>query len=122
MIIKFYFVFQVKSMRNQSIECHYPLVKTSYKKNWYGGINGCGLRCNNQFYSKDEHAEIQTIIAVLGSLSMFCNLFSVVSIQQWLFIEYFKRLINSLLLPRFSFLFRYHLMRHYAHLGRITKI
>ena len=67
-------------MRNQSLECRYPLIKTSYKKNWYAGINGCGLKCNNQFYSEDEHAEIQTIIAVLGSLSMFCNLFSVVSI------------------------------------------
>eukprot|EP00794_Sanderia_malayensis_P011959 gene11959-13196_t len=67
----------LKSTYNHTESCYYPLTKTVYKKNWYDGIKGCGLKCQNQLFTLKEHQQSHLIIAILGTTSMLCNLFCV---------------------------------------------
>jgi hypothetical protein len=63
---------------NTSSRCMPPLVATSMVSSWYPNVDGCGLQCRNPMLSDDEHNSAHKFVAIIGSVSLLCTLFTVV--------------------------------------------
>lgn len=64
---------------NTTGECLPPLVPTDSSANSYEVTEGCGVQCANPMFTKDEHRQIQELIAWAGGVCAAVNLFTVVS-------------------------------------------
>ncbi|RUS88904.1 hypothetical protein EGW08_003343, partial [Elysia chlorotica] len=64
---------------NTTGKCEPPLVRTLNPHSWYHGVEGCGMPCDNPLFSKDDHKEAHTFVAVFGSICLICTLFTVMT-------------------------------------------
>ncbi|XP_065218384.1 protein smoothened [Planococcus citri] len=65
---------------NTASQCMAPLVKAEQESSYYEGIEGCGVQCQDPFFSEEERKEIGTYV-LLGSVAAFLsNLFAVVTL------------------------------------------
>lgn len=62
---------------NTSGQCLEPLIQTDSAPSFYKGVDGCGLQCNNPFYSPEAQAKIHQYIAWGASICLFFNLFTI---------------------------------------------
>lgn len=62
---------------NNTASCQPPLVETDQSLNWFTGVDGCGAQCYNPLVSSDQHKQIHSFIAIIGSLCLSFNLLSV---------------------------------------------
>ncbi|KAK6628415.1 hypothetical protein RUM43_002227 [Polyplax serrata] len=70
----------VKDLRsNLSGECIPPLIATDNAESYYDVVNGCGVQCEDPLITKSEYDQIHKMIAWGATVSLFCNLFTVVS-------------------------------------------
>ncbi|WAR16542.1 SMO-like protein [Mya arenaria] len=49
-------------------ECVAPLISTGVEENWYGGMQGCGMQCEDPLYTPNEHKGVFILVAVVASL------------------------------------------------------
>ncbi|OWF38858.1 smoothened homolog [Mizuhopecten yessoensis] len=59
--------------------CNPPLVRTTNEDSWYETVPGCGIQCQDPFYTDKEHREAHIFIGVFGSLCLVCTLFTVLT-------------------------------------------
>ncbi|XP_033726816.1 smoothened homolog [Pecten maximus] len=59
--------------------CNVPLIRTTNEDSWYETVPGCGIQCQDPFYTDDEHREVHIFIGVFGSICLVCTLFTVLT-------------------------------------------
>ncbi|GFW58054.1 smoothened homolog [Trichonephila clavipes] len=64
---------------NTSYKCIPPLKETVNAENWFDDVDGCGIQCQDPFYTEKEHDSIHTLIAFLGGISFITTMTTVVT-------------------------------------------
>lgn len=59
----------------------HPLVKTENEASFYEDVDGCGVHCQNPFFTEEEHGSLHTFTAFMGSLCLLLTLTAAVSLQ-----------------------------------------
>ncbi|XP_052764261.1 uncharacterized protein LOC128206108 [Mya arenaria] len=60
-------------------ECVAPLISTGVEENWYGGMQGCGMQCEDPLYTPNEHKGVFILVAVVASLCVTSLLFTIIT-------------------------------------------
>nr|UYR58210.1 smoothened precursor [Eupentacta fraudatrix] len=69
---------------NSPGECQYPLVATDNELSWYEHAEGCGIQCEDVFFTEEEHSKMHRFIAVLASLCLILTFFTLATfIADW---------------------------------------
>ncbi|GFQ74707.1 smoothened homolog [Trichonephila clavata] len=64
---------------NTSYKCIPPLKETVNAENWFDDVDGCGIQCQDPFYTEKEHDSIHTLIAFLGGISFITTMTTVMT-------------------------------------------
>lgn len=60
--------------------CHHPLVSTDDKNSWYGDIDGCALRCDeNPLYTSEQHQSVSKMIKFVSAVAILFTGFVVLT-------------------------------------------
>ncbi|XP_054719184.1 smoothened homolog [Uloborus diversus] len=62
---------------NTSYKCMLPLLETSQPSNWYHEVEGCGIQCQNPFFTAEEHNSIHHLISLIAPICLALNVLSV---------------------------------------------
>ncbi|GFT79953.1 smoothened homolog [Nephila pilipes] len=62
---------------NTSYKCIPPLKETANAENWFDDVEGCGIQCQDPFYTEKEHDDVHTLIAFQAGLSFIACLVTV---------------------------------------------
>ncbi|KFM68595.1 Smoothened-like protein, partial [Stegodyphus mimosarum] len=69
---------------NTSYKCIPPLVETDNKDNWFHEVEGCGIQCQNPFFTEEEHDNNHFLIKIFAGACFAMGLFAVVtSLIRW---------------------------------------
>lgn len=79
----------MKDLRsNLSGECISPLIATDNTDSYYDVVNGCGVQCEDPLITKNEYDQIHKMIGWGATVSLFCNLFTVVNLLKYFTVNY----------------------------------
>ncbi|XP_076361790.1 smoothened, frizzled class receptor [Tachypleus tridentatus] len=64
--------------------CQRPLVDTVDSDIWHKDVHGCGIQCQNPLFSSEEHNQVHSFIAVVGTVCLLCTMFTIITfIVDW---------------------------------------
>lgn len=62
---------------NLTGQCIKPLVDTEDPANFYKDIDGCGIGCDDPYYTEEEHRQVRKLIAWGASICLVLHLFAI---------------------------------------------
>lgn len=64
---------------NTTYKCIPPLIKTDNPDDWFNEVEGCGIQCQDPFFTEEEHKNTHQLILILAGICFGLTVYTTVS-------------------------------------------